>query len=442
MRRLLYNKQGLLSEKFILVEFPGVLLAGFSFCLKQLQHLSANDDKIAFASMIAPSSSGISPVPTIPSYATSNNFEFKCDVLQSRDTSDKSSPFVFKPNLIASDENYQKDFVRNLGLKTTLDDGQATALCDSLSRNLSFTMGPPGTGKSFLGVAISQVILASRNLLNPKPILVVCMTNHALDSFLKDLLDVGITKLARLGRNTKEDWVHKYQISELSSSMKRTQTERSRSTQARLQSEGIFHSSRPSFRWLIGNVVGLYKEGISWCEALNQDYISWPAVRGHLKKHYKSSFDSFVNLETVDEAKISDIRLARKAGGFAFEYWCQGGDIKDIDQLLDCFNTMLGSNDSSIDNGSEAMSSDQSKERVLASITRNAEQVVGDTSNHDVWALSLVERQNLMKKWKEEVDPFTIVDQTAEIHRRYRVTMARKKTIQQEFEARCLAQRK
>lgn len=235
---MLYNKQGLLSEKFILVEFPGVLLVGFSFCLKQLQHLFAENDKIAFASMIAPSSSGSSPVPSIPSYATSDSFAFKCDVLQSYDASDRSSSFVFKPKLIASDENYQKDFVRNLGLRTRLDDGQAIALCDSLSRNLSFTMGPPGTGKSFLGVAISQVILASRNPSNPKPILVVCMTNHALDNFLKDLLDVGITKLARLGRNTKENWVHKYQISELSSTMKRTQTERSKSVQARLQTEG------------------------------------------------------------------------------------------------------------------------------------------------------------------------------------------------------------
>ena len=233
----MYIQQGLLSESFILVEFPGVLLAGFSFCLKQLQHLSSNIDKIAFASMIAPSHAGASPVPSLPKYANSDNFAFKCNILEKRDAVDKSS-FEFKPKLMATNETYRKDFVRNLGLRTTLDDGQAAALCDSLSRDLSFTMGPPGTGKSFLGVALSRVILASRKPSNRKPILVVCMTNHALDSFLKDLLDVGVTKLARIGRNTKEDWVHKYQISELSSSMKRTASERSTSSQARLQTEG------------------------------------------------------------------------------------------------------------------------------------------------------------------------------------------------------------
>lgn len=227
-----------MSEKFILVEFPGVLLAGFYFCLKQLQHLSSPGNEIAFASMIAPTSLGSSPNPSLPKYTTSDNFAFNCNVLQKRPAPENSSPLTFKPQLISANANYQKDFIRDLGLKTTLDNGQAVALCESLCRNLSFTMGPPGTGKSFLGVALSQVILASRDPLNPKPILVVCMTNHALDSFLKDLLDVGITKLARLGRNTKEDWVHKYQISELTSKMQRTSTERSKSSQVRTQVEG------------------------------------------------------------------------------------------------------------------------------------------------------------------------------------------------------------
>lgn len=188
-------------------------------------------------------------------------------------------------------------------------------------------------------------------------------------------------------------------------------------------------------------VLGLSREGISWCEALNQEFLSWPAIRGHLKENYKSSFDSFVGLETVDEAILSDIRLARKAGGFAFEYWCQGGDIKDIDQLLDCFNTMLGSNDSSSISETEVKCNEQSKERVLASITRNAEQLVDDTLNRDIWELSLEERQNLLKKWRDEVDPYIIVDQTAEIHRRYRAAVARRRETQQQLESRCLAQK-
>lgn len=64
------------------------------------------------------------------------------------------------------------------------------------------------------------------------------MTNHALDSFLGDLHSAGITKLARLGRGSKEVWIKQYQISELAHTMKLTQVERSEIRYARLQQEG------------------------------------------------------------------------------------------------------------------------------------------------------------------------------------------------------------
>lgn len=105
---------------------------------------------------------------------------------------------------------------------------------------MAFTQGPPGTGKTFLGVALSQVILASRKILRPKPILAVCVTNHAVDSFMEDLLKLGVTKLARLGRGSKESWIQKYQISELSQKMTRTLSEKSNMNNARTQLEGMY----------------------------------------------------------------------------------------------------------------------------------------------------------------------------------------------------------
>ena len=171
---------------------------------------------------------------------------------------------------------------------------------------------------------------------------------------------------------------------------------------------------------------------------MNQDYISWPAIRGHLKLNYKAAFDSFVSLESVGEAKLSDIRLARKAGGFAFEYWCQGGDIKDVDQLLERFETMLGSNDSL--SGME--NADETKDRVLATIARNAEQVRSSKRESNVWTLGLKERKELSMKWKEEVGPWTIIDQAAEIHRRHQSAVSRKRDVNQKIDARRLAPRK
>lgn len=89
---------------------------------------------------------------------------------------------------------------------STLDKGQAIALLSSLSREFSFTQGPPGCGKTFLSVALTRVLLASRSGLSPKPILVVCKTNHALDSFLAGLRDAGVEKLVRIGNGSKCEW--------------------------------------------------------------------------------------------------------------------------------------------------------------------------------------------------------------------------------------------
>jgi len=58
-----------------------------------------------------------------------------------------------------------------------------------------------GTGKSFIGALIAKAIYEY----SKQKILVVCYTNHALDQFLEDLLDVGIPaeSVVRLGSQAK-----------------------------------------------------------------------------------------------------------------------------------------------------------------------------------------------------------------------------------------------
>jgi hypothetical protein len=55
----------------------------------------------------------------------------------------------------------------------------------------------PGTGKSFIGALLAKAILTYTG----ETILVLCYTNHALDQFLEDLLDIGIPAdaIVRLG---------------------------------------------------------------------------------------------------------------------------------------------------------------------------------------------------------------------------------------------------
>src|SRR5690242_8768899 len=48
-------------------------------------------------------------------------------------------------------------------------------------------LGPPGTGKTFVGIELMKVLLSPENRRNGRfgPILTVCFTNHALDQFLE-----------------------------------------------------------------------------------------------------------------------------------------------------------------------------------------------------------------------------------------------------------------
>ncbi|KAJ7857548.1 P-loop containing nucleoside triphosphate hydrolase protein [Mycena leptocephala] len=96
-------------------------------------------------------------------------------------------------------ESPDRDISEDLGLnkKVVLDPAQARALLSGLTQKVSIIQGPPGTGKSFIGAIIAKYLFMFTDV----KILVVCYTNHALDQFLEDLLDIGIDQdfMVRIG---------------------------------------------------------------------------------------------------------------------------------------------------------------------------------------------------------------------------------------------------
>ncbi|KAJ3930107.1 MAG: P-loop containing nucleoside triphosphate hydrolase protein [Lentinula lateritia] len=102
--------------------------------------------------------------------------------------------------LISTLKAHPKDDLRthlNTSKPITLDESQHSSLLSALTQNLALIQGPPGTGKSFIGALLAKII----HDFSSKNILVVCYTNHALDQFLEDLLDIGIPEshIVRLG---------------------------------------------------------------------------------------------------------------------------------------------------------------------------------------------------------------------------------------------------
>ncbi len=148
VRRILYNAQGLLQERFILVELPNTLYAGFYWTLKQLQNQSQNEERLAFLSLISPWVPGQSPQVSPPKYASADGFAYQLDVLRQKGSSESSDILTLKPNDLLADKQVRDTCIETLCSETTLDRGQAIALCDTLCRGLAFTQGPPGTGKT------------------------------------------------------------------------------------------------------------------------------------------------------------------------------------------------------------------------------------------------------------------------------------------------------
>ncbi|KAJ7651473.1 hypothetical protein DFH06DRAFT_1207067 [Mycena polygramma] len=90
-----------------------------------------------------------------------------------------------------------------------LDESQAKAVIDTLTRELAMIQGPPGTGKSYTGVEILRVLIANK----VRPILMIAFTNHALDHMLTSVLDAGITnKVVRLGSRSADEKISKYSM--------------------------------------------------------------------------------------------------------------------------------------------------------------------------------------------------------------------------------------
>ncbi|CCM06492.1 uncharacterized protein FIBRA_08761 [Fibroporia radiculosa] len=124
------------------------------------------------------------------------------EILSWTDDSDLFPPPLYPEAIIESlREDPHQDLRALLNIKQAkpirLDVSQSTSLLSALTQRVSLIQGPPGTGKSFIGALHAKILHES----TAAKILVVCYTNHALDQFLEDLLDIGLPEdcMVRLG---------------------------------------------------------------------------------------------------------------------------------------------------------------------------------------------------------------------------------------------------
>lgn len=209
----------------VLLEPPGIIQATSGPILESLQGMYRTC-RMEFHRWIVPDRSQLitealrlvdNPPPT---YALTPNFSFFLKPV----LNDSASGFlVFQKNTALDD-----DLIGKVEAYTTLDRGKCEALVAPLSHEFIQIQGPPGTGKSHLGVKITRGCLdlfcrEGRDGTNCRGVslsfcndginelsLLVLIKNHVLDQLIEHLLEVGMDKMIRIGRQSNStNWEDK-----------------------------------------------------------------------------------------------------------------------------------------------------------------------------------------------------------------------------------------
>jgi len=108
---------------------------------------------------------------------------------------------------LESEPSTELQHLLSLRKPVKLDQSQASSLAVGLSQQIALIQGPPGTGKSFIGALVAKALYQHTK----SKILVLSYTNHALDQYLEDLINTGIsaTNIVRLGSAVKASLVTK-----------------------------------------------------------------------------------------------------------------------------------------------------------------------------------------------------------------------------------------
>ncbi|XP_001601379.1 NFX1-type zinc finger-containing protein 1 isoform X2 [Nasonia vitripennis] len=125
-------------------------------------------------------------------------------------TSNYSTTLKYKNMLLPIAQGQPWPPAQQLGL----DESQYQAFRCALTQDFAVIQGPPGTGKTFIALEIVSTLLSNHEHWKRfGPIVVVCLTNHALDQFLEGIL-IFTDSIVRVGSRSKSEKMKKYTLME------------------------------------------------------------------------------------------------------------------------------------------------------------------------------------------------------------------------------------
>ncbi|WRT66625.1 uncharacterized protein IL334_003584 [Kwoniella shivajii] len=261
--RVLSNQQPqnqMSSHPMNLFEIPGLILGTLLPFLERLKLLEPTS--VPFSEYIAGTTNAAQPTPAIgpPRFARDPEFAYKLDGIVGEGEGMVMNPT--KPDEIEA--------VRlSLENRSTLDKSQTSALIDSLSREFAIIEGPPGTGKSFIGIKNVKVLIDS----GVSPIFVIAYTNHALDQFLEEIYTQVTKDIVRCGSRSKSEIIQALSLHE--------------------QLASSSHAPRTALRHELGRSyaerAGIEEEMDEACDIVSvasQVKMAWGMIAGYLMREY------------------------------------------------------------------------------------------------------------------------------------------------------------
>ncbi|OTB00030.1 hypothetical protein M426DRAFT_15846 [Hypoxylon sp. CI-4A] len=188
-----------------------------------------------------------------------------------------------------------------------LDSSQIKALVHGLKYQTCQIQGPPGTGKSLVGALLAKILLDNTK----EAMLVLAYTNHALDQFTEDLLDIGIdsAQIVRLGSKSTD------RTEPLTLKAQRT-TSGARTTRTRYE---LISSQKESLRSLAESVYNDF-------DAYLQERVSYLQLLEFLE--FSETETHFYAALSIPEAENGEFRVGKKGKtmkpDYLFGRWVDG----------------------------------------------------------------------------------------------------------------------
>ncbi|KAF8943029.1 hypothetical protein BGZ47_005904, partial [Haplosporangium gracile] len=385
------TRQNSAAEQWFLVESTGSFFESYRPILKALQ--ICVPATMPFGKYLAPTSEEMlqfaAQKGTIdsPLYTRAPEFRFDLSILLKNN----------QPCQLEVDNSQSVEKAINmLRAHSTLDDTQASALVETLSREIALIKGPPGTGKTKIGVDLMRVLLHNKSVMNCGPILCICYTNHALDQFLEHLLDQGVTSIVRVGARSKSDRLEDYNLTSL--------------MQARERPYDVYRSLREAHeQW-----DGVSKKIGELEEALKDENLNWEYVNPYLMMYHTIQWQQLMHdpeeAELEEEAAKGFTRVRRNRDQSPYMRWATSTDLKEKDEW----------------NKRQEQAQEEARQKNKKKRNKNRYDVLRDGEagveisfprvfvpkttralplllTGDVWSMSSTERRRLIEAWKPEV---------------------------------------